>query len=182
MKTHNGLYRRIACALSSVCLATGLLAQMEPAPSQAPGAGASQTESKLSHHDRSFLKSAAKAGMKEVAISQAVMAQLSNPQAKLLAQAMITAHSAANAELAALAARKGFELPKEDADIASDWARKIDVDGKYIKEMVSDHEEAVKLFEKGAKSDDPDIAAFAQKALPTLQHHLMMAEDLKKSL
>jgi hypothetical protein len=39
----------------------------------------------------------------------------------------------------------------------------------------------VKLFEKAAKSNDSDIAAFAQKMLPTLQHHLAVAEDLPKS-
>ena len=42
--------------------------------------------------------------------------------------------------------------------------------------------EAVKLFEKASKSDDAEVAAWAQKTLPTLQHHLMMAKDLKKTL
>ena len=51
-----------------------------------------------------------------------------------------------------------------------------------IKEMVSDHLGAVKLFENASKSADPDIAAFAQKTLPTLQHHLMMAQDLAKTV
>jgi len=48
--------------------------------------------------------------------------------------------------------------------------------------MVADHLGAVKLFENASKSDDPDIAAFAQKTLPTLQHHLMMAQDLAKTV
>ena len=56
------------------------------------------------------------------------------------------------------------------------------VDKKYIHEMVEDHEDTVKLFEKASKSEDADVAAFAQKTLPTLQHHLQMAKDLKKSL
>ena len=33
-----------------------------------------------------------------------------------------------------------------------------------------------RFIEKAAKSDDPDIAAFAQKTLPTLQHHLDLAK------
>jgi hypothetical protein len=36
------------------------------------------------------------------------------------------------------------------------------------------------FFEKAAKSDDPEVAAFAQKTLPTLLHHLEMAKSLKK--
>jgi putative membrane protein len=63
------------------------------------------------------------------------------------------------------------------------WSKKTkDVDDDYIKTMASDHEDDVELFEKAAKSDDPDIAAFAQKTLPTLQHHLTMARDLKKTV
>ena len=62
------------------------------------------------------------------------------------------------------------------------WSKKDkDLDDDYIKEMKEDHEDAVKLFEKGSKSDDADIAAFAQKTLPTLQHHLSMVKEIKKA-
>lgn len=121
--------------------------------------------------------------MKEIAVSQAVMDHLTNPQLKQFAQTMITDHSAANTELAKLAASKNFDLPPQDPSIADEWSKKTgNVDSDYVKEMVSDHEGAVKLFEKASKSEDPDIAAFAQKTLPTLQHHLMMAQDLSTSI
>ena len=85
----------------------------------------------------------------------------------------------------ALAQQKGVEIPaKDEASLASDWSQKTgDVDRAYVKEMVSDHEGAVvTLFEKGTESSDPDVAAFAQKTLPTIQHHLMMAQELQKTL
>jgi putative membrane protein len=151
-----------------------------PTPTEAPSDASKST---LNHHDRAFLKKAASAGMKEIAVSQAVMDHLTNPQLKQFAQTMVTDHSAANSALMSLAASKNYELPAQDPSIADDWSKKTgDVDRAYVKEMVSDHEEAVKLFEKGSKSEDPDIAAFAQKTLPTLQHHLMMAQDLKASI
>jgi putative membrane protein len=138
--------------------------------------------SNLAHHDRSFLRKAAEGGMKEVAVSQAVMDHLTNPQLKQFAQTMVTDHTAANNDLMALAGSKGVKLPSAK-DWAEDWSKKTgDVDKKYIKEMVSDHKDAVKLFEKGSESKDADIAAFAQKTLPTLQHHLSMAEDLEKTV
>jgi len=56
------------------------------------------------------------------------------------------------------------------------------VDKKYIKEMIEDHEDAVKLFEKATKSDDAMSPPLPRKTLPTLQHHLGEAQDLKKSL
>ena len=141
---------------------------------------------KVSHSEKSFFEKAAKNGMKEVDISQAVVGRLTNPQVKDLAQAMITDHTAANTELMALAARKGVTLPAETkAEKAGEkWGTKKDkdLDEDYLGEMKEDHEEAVKLFEKATKSDDPDVAAFAAKTLPTLQHHLEMVKSLKKTV
>jgi putative membrane protein len=129
------------------------------------------------------MRKAAAAGAKEIAISQAVMDHLTNPQAKAFAQQMVTDHTAVNTDLMALAEQKGVQLsPRDDSSLSAEWSKKVDgVDRDYAKTMVSDHEEAVKLFEKASKSEDPDVAAFAQKTLPTLQHHLMMAQDLKKA-
>lgn len=138
---------------------------------------------KLKHSDRSFLEKAAKSGIKEVEISQGTLDHLNNPQVKSFAQMMVSDHSQANQELMALAARKGVTLPSKEYKYEEKWSKKAtdkDLDEDYIKQMVDDHEDAVKLFEKAAKSDDADIAAFAQKTLPTLEHHLTMARDLKK--
>jgi len=60
-------------------------------------------------------------------------------------------------------------------------AKDKDLDADYISEMKDDHEDAVKLFEKASKSEDPDIAAFAMKTLPKLQHHLEMVKTLKST-
>jgi len=141
-------------------------------------------DTNLKHGDRAFFEKAAKAGMKEVEISQSTLDHLSNPQVKSFAQMMVSDHSQANQELMALAAKKGVTLPSKELKYDEKWSKKAtkdkDLDEDYIKQMVDDHEEAVKLFEKASKSDDTEIAAFAQKTLPTLQHHLTMARDLKK--
>jgi putative membrane protein len=176
--------RPVAAAMIAASLCSFLMAQPSPTPTLKPDEPpANEAEGALKHHDRAFMMKAAKAGDKEIAVSQAVMDKLSNPQLKTFAQTMITDHTAASADLAALAASKNVSLPQPDTSIAEDWSKKAgDIDSKYMKEMVSDHEEAVKLFEKAAKSTDGDIAAFAQKTLPTLQHHLMMAQDLAKTV
>ena len=49
--------------------------------------------------------------MKEVAVSQAVMGSLTNPQVRDFATSMVTDHTAANNELMALAASKGVVEP-----------------------------------------------------------------------
>jgi len=182
------LTRTLGAALLAASLGTAALAQM-PTPTPTPADGTmsptpTPTENaNLSHGDKAFLKKAAKSGMAEVAISEAVMDHLSNAQLKSFAQMMVTDHTAANNELASLAATKGVQLPPQNPDLVTDWSKKTDdVDATYVKKMVSDHEEAVKLFEKASKSTDADIAAFAQKTLPTLQHHLAMAQDFKNQM
>jgi putative membrane protein len=136
----------------------------------------------IDRSDRVFLEKAAKAGLKEVAISETVMAKLTTPAARDFAQSTIADHKAANQELSALAARKGVTLPAPETKFARKWAdNDKNVDEDYLKEMVDDHQEAVELYEKAAKSSDPDIAAFAQKTLPTLRQHLETAKIQKKA-
>jgi len=169
----------IAASIGSV-----LMSQPAPTPTVTPDEPpANEADGTLKHHDRVFMRKAAVAGSKEIAVSQAVMDKLGSSQLRDFAQMMITDHTAAAAELATLAAGKDVQLPPADSSVADEWSKKTgDVDGKYIKEMVSDHEDAVKLFEKATKSSDADVAAFAQKTLPTLQHHLTMAQELAKTV
>ncbi len=176
------LLRGCTAIAAAASLAAVLAAQTDNAlPTPTP---TESSDTSSSHADRAFMKKAAKAGMKEIAISQAVMDHLSNPQLKEFARQMVTDHTNANNQLMALAQQKGVELPqKDEASLTEDWSEKTgDLDRKYVKVMVSDHEEAVKLFEKAAQSSDADVAAFAQKTLPVVQHHLEMAKDLKASI
>lgn len=141
------------------------------------------SDSHLKRSDRHFFEKAAESGMKEVTVSQATMDRLVNPQVKSFAQMMVSDHSQANQELMALAQKKGVVLPAKDKTMKfqDKWSKKTDdLDEDYMKEMVDDHQDAVELFEKASKSDDPEIAALAQKILPKLQQHLSMAKDLSK--
>jgi putative membrane protein len=181
MKTlFDGISRQLAAAALAASLCSTLAAQTMP-PDE-PQADAAK-EAGLSHHDRAFFRKAATAGAKEIAVSQAVMDNLTNTQVKAFAQTMVIDHTAVAGQLSTLADAKGVSLPPEDTSVTEAWSKKTgDVDAKYVKEMVSDHLDAVKLFEGASKSSDPDVAAFAQKILPTLQHHLMMAQDLAKTV
>ncbi len=176
---------RCAAILAAVTLLGSLSAADSSASPNSPTLN-TRADSGLSHSDKSFLEKAAKAGSKEVEVSQAVEARLTDPQVKAFAQMMISDHMAANTELLALAARKGVSIPTDDVKASDKWSKKSakdkDLDEDYVKEMKEDHEDAVKLFEKAAKSDDADIAAFARKTLPALQHHLSMVKELKKTV
>jgi putative membrane protein len=55
-------------------------------------------------------------------------------------------------------------------------------DAEYAQHMNMDHTKAIALFEKATRADDPQLAAFAQKTLPTLKQHKEMAEKLPGSM
>src|SRR5207248_11415535 len=55
-----------------------------------------------------------------------------------------------------------------------------DFDKTFDDMQQSAHKDATSLFERYAKGgENADLKAFASKHLPTLQHHLKMAEDLR---
>jgi putative membrane protein len=56
-----------------------------------------------------------------------------------------------------------------------------DFSSEFNSQQVSAHKDAVSLFERYAKGgDNPKLKDWAGKSLPALQHHLDMAQGLKK--
>ena len=139
----------------------------------------------IKHMDKKFIVKAAKSGMAEVDISRVVAERTTNPDVRTLAQMMADDHSKADDTLATLAASKGVTFPAKDMELTDTWTKKSakDLDADYLSKMVSDHKDAVSLFEKEAdKGEDADAKAFASDTLPKLQHHLAMATDLQKTV
>jgi putative membrane protein len=98
---------------------------------------------------------------------------------------MIRDHTKANVKLASIATSKGLAVPthvdgKHRAVVDSLRGQTgAAFDAAYAQQMVSDHEGAVALFNsEAAATTDPDLSAFAQKTLPTLEHHKAMADKL----
>lgn len=128
-------------------------------------------------HD--FAVKAANGGMAELEAARLAREKSPSADVKAFAAMMLTDHQKANEELKALAGRKTITLPArigEDAQEDIDELAKLsgaDFDKRYIRLMVDDHEEDVKLFKKAAEdSRDPDLKAFAANTLPVIQHHL----------
>ena len=52
---------------------------------------------------------------------------------------------------------------------------------QYVSDQVSAHKTAVSFFERyGKGGDNEKLKSWATETLPTLQHHLDMANDLNK--
>ena len=136
--------------------------------------------------DTKFAVTAANGGMTEVMVSKLALAKSTNPDVTMFAQMMVTDHSKANDELKALAAQKNITLP---ATINDDSQKKYDklsgesgkeFDKDYSDAMQDDHKSTVDLFKKEANDgNDSAIKAWATATIPTLEHHLEMADSLK---
>lgn len=144
----------------------------------------------LSHADKSFINSAAEAGLTEINASKIALAKTSNQDVKDFATMMVDDHTTMADNLKKLAASKNVVPPTEPgmmqkAKIAI--LEKMDgamFDKQYASMIgVSAHEDAVGLFSKTAReARDPDVKDFAAKSLSKLQRHLEMATSLKTRL
>ncbi len=132
-----------------------------------------------------FVTQATIAGKTEVAAARIALKNSQADDVKQFARQMIKDHTNAGEELASIAKGKNLQVPPHvDANHRHALAglrsqSGAAFDAAYATQMVADHQEAVALFtgEAGDKTD-PDLAAFAQKTLPVLQHHLSLANSL----
>lgn len=148
---------------------------------QAANSGDSPT-SQAPITDQDFFTRASRDGAMEVQMSQLAEQKAVSPGTRALAQEVVKDHTAANKALAALAGRKNDRIVQQPADSA--LMKRLqslsgdDFDKAYASAMVGGHEKAIELFDAATHSSDPDVKAFAGKALPTLRHHLEMAQAL----
>ena len=148
-------------------------------------ASAAADDGGLSMPERKFVVTAAQGNLMEVSAGKLAAQRASDPAVREFGQRMVTDHTAANEGLKSLADSKNVTLPDAVSDDQHAALGKleglngIDFDKAYAQLMVNDHVEDIGDFEKEVKSGkDPDLKAFAQETLPTLRHHLMLANRL----
>jgi putative membrane protein len=136
-----------------------------------------------------FVKEVAISDMFEIE-SNKVAEQKGNAQEKAFAQQMVTDHTKTSNDLKELvtSGKVKAELPTAiDSSYQSKLDKLKDASGKdfssdFDSYQVSAHKDAVSLFERYAKGgDNSDLKDWAGKTLPTLKHHLEMAQELGKA-
>src|SRR5665213_125461 len=135
-----------------------------------------------------FVKEAAISDMFEIQSSQLAQDKGNAPE-KSFASQMITDHTKTSTELKGLVSsgKVKAELPTAlDSSHQSQFDKLKGASGKdfssdYDSDQVSAHKDAVSLFQRYAKGgDNADLKDWAGKTLPALQHHLKLAQGLKK--
>ena len=181
MRLHRTLLILIAAAVVALPLGAG--AQQ---PSTTKPSAAAPAKSGLAAADRKFMMDAARGGAAEVELGKLAAQRASSDAVKQLGQRLADDHSKANEELKNLAQQKGVTLPS-DLDPKHrqlrDRLAKLSgagFDRAYVNEMVRDHQKDVSEFKKeAARAKDPDLKAWADKTLPTLEDHLKQVQQVQ---
>jgi len=139
--------------------------------------------------DREFVSRAATGGTAEVELGRVATQRAVRPSVRSFAERMVADHGRANAELAALARRKGLDVPTALEPSQQAMRDRLsglsgpDFDRAYMSEIVRDHTEDIALFERAAEiSSDPDLKAWATRSLPMLRDHLALARQVNSEV
>jgi putative membrane protein len=156
------------------------------APDSSTEASGSVGMSKLTVQDAHFVKMAAMGGMWEVSDGK-VAANQGDATVKNIGNTMVSDHTKANTELASIAKEKGIALPTQVGPKMAASSAKLKglsgsaFDAYYLQSELKGHEMTIALFKAEASTgSDPDLKAFANSTLPTLEIHLSMIQAAMK--
>jgi putative membrane protein len=174
-KSIHTLAAALLCALASLTLVV------------APG-HAADPKSILSTADETFVKTASQHGLGEAQIAALGVKKAAREDVKAIAEKMVTDHSAANTELAALAKSKGVMISvvtdpsdtKNMKDLENEPTGDA-FDKAFLAQLEDDHKASIDLFEDAADdAKDAEVKAWAAKILPTLREHLKHVQEAQK--
>ncbi|MGB6943552.1 MAG: DUF4142 domain-containing protein [Bryobacteraceae bacterium] len=142
---------------------------------------------KLSPRDKQFLKMAAVSNMTEAHLGEMAEGKAAKTGIKDYGQMLVKDHTKDYQELTVLDSKLGQSIPK-GINVRRDKAveKLADLkgkrfDGQFLREEVQDHERTLAVFKHEAQhGQDPDVKAYANQALPTMEEHLREAEKLLK--
>jgi putative membrane protein len=142
----------------------------------------------ISPTTRDFVKEAATSDMLEIAAAKLAQDK-GNAEEKKFAEQMIADHGKTSADIKGMVTSGDVkaEIPtalddssQKKLDKLRD-AKTVNFASLFDPMQVSAHKDAVSLFERYSKSgENPKLKDWAGKTLPTLRHHLEMAEALQK--
>jgi len=131
-----------------------------------------------------FVSEAAASDMFELQASK-LAAERTTGDVQAFANQMLTDHTKTTSELNGLAKDAKISLPLTMTGAGQSMLTTLNgLQGQefakdYMDDQVSAHKKAVSLFERYAKSgDNAPLKEWASRTLPTLQHHLDMAEKI----
>jgi len=171
---------RITAAVCTV----GLLTAASLASAQTPAPTAAET-GRLHAADQTFIASGTQAVATQRDAARIASARSSDRDVKAFAE-RVSSDDAKITEALRAASPRGVDVPKDDPDMAVlasiNTLRGAEFDKAYIEQVaLADEQKALSVFQAEiASGRDAQLKDAATKALPTIQQHYAMAQDLAK--
>ena len=179
---------KLTTVLAIAAAATLCAAGPASAQTQDQTSGTQSSAKSGANRDAKHLQDLAVADMAEIEAGKLALEKAQDPKVKEFAQHMVDDHGKMLDEVKSLAQSKNVELPSapdakhEKAMKKLESASGASFDREYMRAMVKDHREALKLAQRTAKrAKDADIKAAAEKAAPEIQDHLKTAQEIAKT-
>lgn len=136
-----------------------------------------------------FIHVAAQANRTPIELTQAVLDRVSDKDVRDFAQREMDEHSKLNTQITTFAQRKGISLADQsnqqliDAKKRLEGLSGVDLELRYMDEMVTEHEKAVSLFEQASeRTPDADVKNLACDNLSIWREHLNNARKIAQRL
>jgi putative membrane protein len=175
-----------ATTLSTALAACLLLAAPLVQAQDATQAASTTSANPLAQPDKDFVQAASMASSTEIDASKLAMSHSSDKDVKSFARHMIMDHTKLTVQLK-VAAPKGVSVPKDNSDTTLlDSLKPLkgkEFDSAYISKVgLAGHKDAISAFQTEiSDGQNASLKNAAQKALPTIQKHYQMAQDLAKA-
>lgn len=169
-------------AVTSSCILVGVLAIASPSGAQTEAASTTAAN-QLAQADKDFVQAASMSSSTEIDAAKLASKNSEDSDVKSFAHHMMLDHTKLTVQLK-MAAPHGVTVPKDNSDTTIlDSLKGLKgkaFDQAYIVKVgVESHKQAVTAFQKEiAEGKDAKLKKAAQDALPTIEKHLQMAQDL----
>jgi putative membrane protein len=139
--------------------------------------------------DEAFVRVAARGGLAEIKLGKLAMDQGSNEGVKAFGTRMVAEHTKAGDELKEAAKEENIGLPTDLSakdQTTHDRLSKLsgaDFDQAYAQDMVKDHQQDLRDFQREANHGNDDvIRGFASATVPMIQQRLDQAKEMLKAV
>jgi putative membrane protein len=140
----------------------------------------------LNDADKTFLKKAEEANIKERNLGRVMLEKSQNKDVKDYAQMLVDDHSKNLRDVVDLMNQKGMAQPKDLPEVKNEALDKLnamsgpELDREFVIMMMDDHQKDVSEFRNEANTaQDKDVKDYATNTVPVLEKHLQKAQELQ---
>lgn len=135
-----------------------------------------------------FLTKSAQVSQAEIKMGQLAQQRGTSPQVKDLGAKLVSDHENLYNQTKQVASSQNITVPSQPSQAQMQEYNRLaslsgtQFDRAFLQAQERDHMKAVRMYQKGAQSSNPQIAQLSQNAIPIMQQHEQMSKQALASL